>query len=65
MPCECSDLGCPTNHGPKECRAQAEARLFRVDMEDNDGTNFCELCAEDAMESGLFTGVSPEDSEDL
>lgn len=31
-------------------------RLYRVDMEDRTGTAFCDLCANDAEESGLFSG---------
>jgi hypothetical protein len=30
-------------------------RLFRIDMNDRSGTDFCMLCAGDALESGLFS----------
>jgi hypothetical protein len=50
--CECTDKGC-TCKG--KCTNNAAACLSRVDMEDRTGTLFCRACAEDAMESGLFT----------
>lgn len=51
--CECADGGCPVCHGA--CKKCSSVILYRVDMEDRTGTAFCEQCAEDAMESGLFT----------
>lgn len=35
--------------------------LYRVDMDDESGTLFCEHCAEDAMESGVFTSRDDEE----
>lgn len=51
--CECGDPLCPV-HGMTDCDKKAEAHLFRIDTEDEDGTMFCEACAEDAMRTGLF-----------
>ena len=60
MKCECSDSGCPCCNG--QCRNDGSVRLYRIDMYDETGILFCEECAEDAMESGLFT--DREDDED-
>ena len=49
--CECTDPGCQCGG---VCAEDASAILFRVDMEDETGTPFCECCAEDATASGLF-----------
>lgn len=50
--CECADSGCPKCKG--KCERKAMQTLYRVDMEDRTGTRFCNECAEDAYESGLF-----------
>lgn len=51
--CECSDPGCPACKG--KCTHNAKSCLVRVDMEDETGTLFCDKCAADAMDSGLFS----------
>ncbi len=54
--CECSDKGCPVHTNQPHCAYAYDLRaLYRVDMEDRTGTLMCPLCADDAMESGLFT----------
>lgn len=53
--CECADRGCKEHKGQSSCLAAGDTILFRVDMADETGTLFCEACATDAMESGLFT----------
>ncbi len=57
--CQCSDKGCPHANmfaGYVGCSSKnASITLYRVDMNDRDGTLFCAICAADAMESGLFT----------
>jgi hypothetical protein len=53
--CECSDDRCPTHKGTDRCRKQATDILYRVDMQDESGTAFCDDCADDAFSSGLFT----------
>lgn len=52
--CECADKGCPVHKGTSKCTNKATTNLRRVDMDDVSGTMFCEACAEDALESGLF-----------
>lgn len=52
--CECSDNQCPVHNGQNECVNLGEVVLYRVDMEDLTGTLFCEECASDALDSGLF-----------
>ena len=52
--CECCDRMCPAHCGDSVCRATAKVTLFRTDMMDRTGTEFCNACAEDSMESGLF-----------
>lgn len=56
--CECSDPGCPVHIG-ENCQnwsipEEPGEILYRVDMEDKTGVAFCQDCADDAMESGLF-----------
>jgi hypothetical protein len=55
--CQCSDRGCPVHPGISLCIRPASTTLFRIDMEDQTGTAFCDACAEDAMNSGLFSEV--------
>lgn len=50
--CEDSDPGCKHCNG--QCDRRAKVILRRIDMEDVTGTYFCRVCAEDAMETGLF-----------
>ena len=51
--CQCSDPGCPECKG--HCDHRAKSVLLRIDMEDRTGTPMCAKCADDALESGLFT----------
>jgi hypothetical protein len=55
--CQSSDRGCPAHPGISFCIQPASTTLFRIDMEDQTGTAFCDACAEDAMNSGLFSEV--------
>jgi hypothetical protein len=57
--CECSDPGCWCNG---HCARAALILLYRVDMNDESGVYFCEQCADDALDSGLFSHESPESS---
>lgn len=59
--CECSDPGCKhvkmlhNYYGlSSQCDKKADVQLFRSDMEDRAGVLFCDECASDAMESGVF-----------
>lgn len=52
--CECSDPGCPVHKGISRCDLRAAVILHRADMEDISGTAFCDECADDAGDSGLF-----------
>lgn len=56
-PCECSDSACPAHPGVSACMVDCGGftRLYRVDMQDHEGTLFCNKgCSEDALASGLF-----------
>lgn len=53
--CQCTDPGCPVHKGKSECSHKAVSVLRRVDMEDKTGTPMCRACADDALESGLFS----------
>lgn len=53
--CDCADPGCPVHLGSSDCPHTASTILYRVDMEDYSGTPFCEECAVDAMDSGVFS----------
>lgn len=52
--CECCDKGCAAHIGNNECCTTATTILYRVDMEDMNGTAMCDDCANDATMSGLF-----------
>ena len=54
--CECHDKGCTAemHTEAKRCGQLATVILYRVDMEDQTGTAFCEGCADDAAMSGVF-----------
>jgi hypothetical protein len=54
-PCECGDSGCSVHEGSEECPNPGTVLLRRTDMEDESGSYFCQECAEDAMESGVFS----------
>lgn len=56
--CECSDPGCPACNGC--CQETASYTLYRVDMEDRSGVEFCETCGADALESGVFGSPDPD-----
>lgn len=62
MTCECSDRGCSVHAGTGHCDGRDVVRLYRVDMRDDDGTLFCEACADDAMGSGLYCGEGDPDT---
>jgi hypothetical protein len=54
--CECSDLGCKAEHGDKQCNKRGLRRVSRYDYEtDGDHFRFCDVCAEDACDSGVFS----------
>jgi hypothetical protein len=53
--CECSDPGCPAHKGKSSCERKANQTLWRVDMDDESGTRFCQRCADDAFDAGVFT----------
>jgi hypothetical protein len=50
--CEDCDPGCPVCHG--HCSSEATHHIFRTDIEDNTGVEFCDACYEDALEAGVF-----------
>ena len=58
-PCECADKGCPAHRGKSSCDRAARFRMRRVDMEDRTGVLFCEPCADDAADSGVFGPQQP------
>ncbi len=60
--CECSDPGCPVHKGKETCERPAVLTVYRVDMEDETGTDMCTDCAADALESGVFATRESEDS---
>ncbi len=60
--CECNDHLCP-NHEGGDCQDEGCMVLYRIDMEDLTGVMFCDVCADDAMESGVFCTHESEDSE--
>lgn len=71
MICECSDPKYPVHTDDSsrstckasECQQVGTSTLYRVDMEDKTGTVMCEGCADDAMESGVFTTDTSDDDD--
>lgn len=68
--CECADPGCPIHAGIDQshcppCKRLATTILYRIDMDDTTGTAFCNECAEDAMDSGLFTDATDDGDADV
>lgn len=62
--CECGDPGCPVHLGKEQCDHTGYCVvLYRIDMEDEEGTPMCQGCADDALDSGVFTS-DVEDDED-
>ena len=56
--CMCDDKGCPVHKG-KHCEIVSRTRqYYRIDMQDKTGTAMCSGCADDAMDSGLFSTAS-------
>jgi hypothetical protein len=53
--CECCDSHCSAHKGKNWCDQNANTVLYRVDTQDETGTAMCAGCAQDAMDSGLFT----------
>ena len=58
--CQCTDRGCPVHEGKKSCDNKGAEILYRTDMHDETGTVFCEECASDAFDSGIFTSDDAE-----
>lgn len=52
--CQCNDPGCPAHIGRDACDRDATENLKRIDQDDETGTDMCQVCAEDALDSGLF-----------
>ena len=55
MCCECSDSGCPVHEGAGECPKRAKVVLRRIDFVGEPHCHFCRECADDALESGVFS----------
>ena len=51
--CECIDKLCSVHTGT-ECQKQATTKLRRIDFVDQPACYFCDACANDAFESGVF-----------
>lgn len=50
--CECADTSCQCSG---QCTNEGTIVLYRVDTEDDViGVRFCNTCADDALESGIF-----------
>ena len=59
LQCECADHGCPSCGGA--CDNGSTETLYRVDMQDTTGTQFCIDCAQDAFGAGVFTDQPQEE----
>lgn len=59
--CQCTDPWCQADHGEKECGRPYADTLYRMDMEDHTGVDFCEDCLADAIDSGVFTVACAEE----
>jgi hypothetical protein len=54
LQCSCSDPACPVHSGG-DCVRDAETVVVRIDMDDKYGTPMCRECADDALDSGVFS----------
>lgn len=61
--CQCGDSDCREHKGSSTCENEAAHIMYRIDMEDRNGTPMCEECASDAFESGLFESDESEGQE--
>lgn len=52
--CECCDLGCREHEKINQCTNPAKIEIERIDMIDSGSMVFCNICADDVFESGLF-----------
>ena len=57
--CECHDKGCRHHLGATCSEPEAFIVVFRIDMQDASGTAMCEICSEDALETGVFATEAP------
>lgn len=57
MLCGCCDPDCPCKG---ECTEYATVILYRIDMLDVQGLPMCITCADDALESGVFSFEPPK-----
>ena len=54
--CECNDPGCKGHEGVSECMAKGRIKVTRYDYEtQGDHLLMCRACAEDALNSGIFS----------
>ena len=53
--CQCADPACSHCHG--DCKREASCQVYRIDMQDDGGTPMCDLCANDAVASGVFNVI--------
>ncbi len=56
--CQCVDRGCP--HCKGGCPDKATVIVYRSDMDDANGTPMCDDCANDAIDSGVFTDATDD-----
>lgn len=61
--CQCADKLCPVHTGQSSCNRPMFETLYRVDMSDDTGTDFCEGSSQDAMDSGRFVGGHEADQD--
>jgi hypothetical protein len=52
--CDCCDPGCPVHKDKSGCTNQATVTVRRLDFEDQPIYWFCDGCAQDALDSGVF-----------
>jgi len=58
--CKCDDPGCGQCCGGRKPHSPGRvSRVYRVDMEDRTGSLFCSGCAQDALDSGMFSSRPP------
>lgn len=51
--CECKEPNCPV-HGGDSCSSRAIVRLRRIDSHGEPHVEFCDECAAEAVDSGMF-----------
>lgn len=68
--CQCADKHCAAHRGWSGCTNEATQTLYRIDRSpkghnEDSATDFCQPCAEDAMDTGVYSDDDPNEFEQV